>query len=112
MTRAEVAAARVRMALNQVEAAQRLLNLAAESLCPLRGLAPQWRKVGNLHDKVKDFWYELDEKRGSGKFDLDRPAEEILRVEPTGVCLSDDPSATIKHPAPPREAGDLPEVDA
>jgi hypothetical protein len=59
-----VAAAKecVAVALDSIEEAQRFLDLAAQALCGVRGLAPEWRKVGALSDRVKSTWYTVRDK--------------------------------------------------
>ena len=58
---------------------------------------------------VKPITFALDVKEVEG---VHRHREEPCSCEPDDddVLIGDDPFQTVKHPAPPREAGDLPEV--
>jgi hypothetical protein len=78
--RQDAAMVRVEIALKSIEEAQLLLDRAAEALCSVRGVAPNWRKVGALHDRVKAAWHALDSKaarlRAAGRLVLDHEPDQ------------------------------------
>jgi hypothetical protein len=53
---------RVLLALDEIERAQRLLADAAEKLCPIPYLGPEWDKVRALYFQVRDCWHAIDDK--------------------------------------------------
>lgn len=67
----------VSVALSRIDAAQGLLGEAAEALSPIRGLAGEWNAACAHVDRLREFWFRLDDKRSRGKFTLDRPAAEF-----------------------------------
>jgi hypothetical protein len=79
-TKAEAADIRVDVALKAIEEAQLLLDRAAQALCSVRGVLPEWRKAGALHDHVKAAWHRLDTKtarlRVVGRLVLDHEPDE------------------------------------
>jgi hypothetical protein len=88
-----VAAAKecVAVALDSIEEAQRFIDLAGQALCGVRGLAPEWRKVGALYDRVKRTWYTVRDKAGR----LSRQGRLILDHHPS----FDEGSATAHRAA-------------
>jgi hypothetical protein len=73
----------VGVALESIEQAQRFLDVAAQALCDVRGMAPEWRKAGALHDQVKRTWYCVRGKADSlclkGRLLLDHEPRERER---------------------------------
>lgn len=53
------AMARIELALNEVEEAQRLMGHACQTLSSLRFGAGMYKKAGKLYDSIHKFWYEL-----------------------------------------------------
>lgn len=83
LTATQLAArARIALALEKIEAAQRLLGDACEQLCPINGLCPEWERVGILYDKVHAEWHRVNRKVEGG-FDLDSDARRrfLARAE-------------------------------
>lgn len=54
---------RVRRALDIIEQAQNLINLAASELCPVQGFADEWSAAYQVHDTVKDYWCLVERRR-------------------------------------------------
>lgn len=50
---------RIRLALNEIEEAQRLMGHACQTLSSLRYGAGKYKKAGKLYDAIHAFWYEL-----------------------------------------------------
>lgn len=84
--RVVVAKLRVQRAMEDVEAAQRLLSGAAQALSPIIGGAPMQAKVMREYDRVHKLWYQvrgLLEKRidldhePNGNDDLYMPAGTV-----------------------------------
>jgi hypothetical protein len=71
---------KVRAALANIEAAQRLLGKACEELCPIIGAVGPWGRVGKLYDKVHAEWHRvnafLQNKRG--RLNLDESGRAAL----------------------------------
>ena len=51
---------KVREALEKIEAAQNLINHAAQELSPVSGFADEWSASSAVHDTVKDYWYRVE----------------------------------------------------
>lgn len=50
------------MALRMIEEAQNLINAAAQELCDVRGMCPEWEASSRLHDQVNKYWYRVKNK--------------------------------------------------
>lgn len=50
-------------ALDKLEAAQRLVEDAAETLCPLTGYADEWTALRQLRDTINAHWHQVDGRR-------------------------------------------------
>ncbi len=57
--RQAAAEARVEVALASIQEAQKRIDQAAQALCSMSGMVPEWRKLGALHDRVKRAWYAV-----------------------------------------------------
>src|SRR5262245_31976310 len=85
-SRQELAAARIKLALNKIEEAQNLLFSACGDLSPIMGVIPNHRRIGKLADAVKAAWYKLDgdrERLTSKGIDRDYQAQyddKVLRA--------------------------------
>jgi hypothetical protein len=86
--RKEAAHGRVSAALDLIEHAQRLLDRAAQELCDVGGMAPEWRRIGAVHGAVTRAWYAVRGKADrlalTGRLLLDHeprqvPAERVTR---------------------------------
>jgi hypothetical protein len=88
---ARKAAAQVRLeeALAAIEEAQGLIDRAGASLCSVRGMAKEWRRLGALYDKVKATWYAVNNR--------------ARRLRTAGHLLLDREPAACELPAAPRE---------
>jgi len=53
------ARARVRRALDKIEAAQYLMSDAYAILSSLQYAAPEWKSTGAMHDRIKAHWYRV-----------------------------------------------------
>ena len=67
------AEAKIHKAMHLVEAAQVILDHAAQELCPVVGLVQEWTTIGQLSDKAKAMWFKLDESLS--------PAQNSLRLD-------------------------------
>jgi hypothetical protein len=54
---------RVRDALDKLQAAQYLIDDAAQALCPVNGFAREWSASGKVHDAVKRYWHRVEARR-------------------------------------------------
>jgi len=74
--RKAAAEARVKAALDSIQEAQVLLGPAAETLCSVKRMAVEWRKVGARYDQVHGTWYAVERRaavlRVQGRLVLDR----------------------------------------
>lgn len=66
------------MALEAIEATQRLIGEACQLLCPLTPLCRDWERLGKLYDKVNAEWHRLNLVRNGGRYDLDTDAKARL----------------------------------
>jgi hypothetical protein len=64
---------KIRIALQEIEAAQASLGKACESLSPIVGLVAEWERVRRLYDRVQAEWHRLN--RRDGQFRLDSETE-------------------------------------
>ncbi len=58
----EAAEERVTMALAHLSEAQRLVDRAAQQLCSVNGLAPEWQRLCLLLNGVKRHWRAISRK--------------------------------------------------
>lgn len=58
--RRKAAETRVRVALESIEEAQALLELATQALCSVSNMVDEWNRVGDMHDRVKATWYVVE----------------------------------------------------
>lgn len=63
------------MALEAVEAAQRLIGDACELMCPLTPLCDDRERLWKLYDAVHAEWRRLNLLRNGGRYDLDADAK-------------------------------------
>lgn len=77
---AAAADAKVKAALDHIEAAQRLLDKACQELCPIIGGLRQHEAIGMLHRQVELRWHKLNDWARShrGKLDLDESGRRAL----------------------------------
>lgn len=79
VARQAAAEARVEAALAAIQEAQTLIDQAAQALCSVSGMVPEWRKLGALHGQVKRGWYAVRGKADSlslkGRLLLDHPPD-------------------------------------
>lgn len=80
----EELAARIALALEQIEAAQRLLGAAAANLSPIIGAASIWEATGKLYDRVHNHWRRLAYNTHRG-WRLDGMALERHARKPEGA---------------------------
>lgn len=64
---------RVEFALMMIEDAQRLINQAAQELCDVRGMCPEWEASGRVYEQVKAYWNRVNSKR----FQLTRDGKQL-----------------------------------
>jgi hypothetical protein len=76
-----VAQAKAQRALDYIEAAQRLLGSAAEELCPIAGLCPEWEAVGKQYDKVHALWHRVNMRANGNDYDLDSDTKRRLAAK-------------------------------
>jgi len=77
--RQAAAQTRVAVALACIEEAQRLIELAAQALCAVNGMAREWGRVGLLYEKTKNTWHAVSDKADV----LCRRGGPVLDHEPT-----------------------------
>jgi hypothetical protein len=53
---------RVRDALANIEAAQKLVNTAAEALCPVPGFAKEWNASAVVHGEIQTYWHRVNRR--------------------------------------------------
>lgn len=70
---------RMQRAQDHIEAAQSHLNSATAELSGLIGCINTWTAAGKLSDRVKGFWYRVDNQRNVGRYRLDALCRETLR---------------------------------
>lgn len=85
-----VARHRVRLAMQDIERAQRLLGAAAEQLSAVRYGNPDQRRVMALYDRVHSQWYRCQTLLGDRRIELDRDptAAEVAEVDARDVNVS------------------------
>jgi hypothetical protein len=54
---------KIRECLDRLEAAQNLVNAAAQSLCSVPGFADEWSALSEPHDCIELFWLKIDHRR-------------------------------------------------
>jgi len=78
--RKAAAEVRVRAALAAIQEAQGLVDRAAQALCSVNGLCPEYEKLGKLYDQVHRAWYVVRDKAAAvarrGKLTLDHEPNE------------------------------------
>lgn len=73
-----VAAARIKLALDKIEAAQENLRQASELLCPVMGFVRQWEATGKTYGLIKKLWHQVDDHAQTVPFDLDESAKRAI----------------------------------
>ena len=54
---------RIQQALELIETAQSLMLEAAQTLCPVDGLANEWSATGAMYEKIKQHWHKVNNRR-------------------------------------------------
>jgi hypothetical protein len=54
---------RIQQALELIETAQSLMLEAAQTLCPVDGLAKEWSATGAMYEKIKQHWHKVNHRR-------------------------------------------------
>jgi hypothetical protein len=71
---------RVRAALAAIQEAQALVDRAAQALCSVNGLCPEYERLGKLYEAVHRVWYVVRDKAAvvsrRGKLRLDHEPNE------------------------------------
>jgi len=72
---------RIQQALELIETAQSLMLEAAQTLCPVDGLAKEWSATGAMYEKIKQHWHRINHRR----LDLQtrRKRRATVQQEPT-----------------------------
>jgi hypothetical protein len=89
-TSSRTAEERVRMALALIEEAQSLINCAAQELCDVRGMCPEWEGSRRVHDTIKLYWQRVNRKfqglRSAGPLQLGDTSSPYahLQADPRG----------------------------
>lgn len=47
-------------ALDHLQRAQRLVDLAAQELCPVPGLADEWEDLRDLYHEIRNHWCNVE----------------------------------------------------
>jgi len=80
VTRAAAAEAWVKAALACIQDAQTMLDRAAQALCSVTGMRPEWSRLGRVYEQVKGSWYAVSGKatnlRVKGRLTLDHEPTE------------------------------------
>lgn len=80
-TKAE-AEVRILRAMVHLEAAQNELDRAFQELSAITFWAPEYSRVGRLHQQVKTQWFRMNARLIGGKYDLDSFAAERFAGTP------------------------------